>query len=203
MRRAWSGWVGFAASVVPLAAATAAISSAAARWVTPHVHPGWMLPLVLLAALCYVGVHIASPWPVAAAALLLVLGGLIGALLGRWIPASVQGAWGRAVLICAGLLTGAFVLALLAEGKLPLRPLWIGSWLYLLGWVVLSFLRPGSGAYRLWALLGAGVFTGLAAAWFGGVELGDPADTPRQATSMYLIGLNLAIALVLWFGLGA
>ena len=201
----WSGWIGFGATVVPLAGAAGVASWAAATFLSYRFSDSLMLPLILFALLTYLGIQVTSEIPFMAAALLLVLGGLVGGLVGHLIPSSVHVVWGRAVLIMLGLIAAAFALSRLDGGlvSVSLRLLSLGSWMYLLGWAVIALLQPHNAIHKAWALLGAVVFTGVAAAWFGGVEEGDLGRTPRYATSLYLIGVNMMIAIVLGFGLTA
>lgn len=203
MRWEGSAWVGFAASVVPLAAATGVLSAAGASWLAPHTPRVLLLPTVLLAALCFLGLHLVAARQLAAVGLLLAFGGLVGLLLAHWVPSLARSAWERGLLAGIGLLLASFVVSQAAPAwlRLPLRLLWFSSWAYLLGWVVLGLWRPDDAAYRLWAAAGAVIFSAVAAGWFSGVELGDTRQAPRQAAALYLIGLNLVIALVLWFGL--
>lgn len=198
----WSGWIGFGASVVPLAAASGFLTWAAASLLSPHISDSLILPLILSAALIYLGIHVASEKPIVAASLLLLLGVMIGGLVARFIPASRDVAWGLAALIMSGLLVVAFGLSHVRVGlvAMSLRVLWIGSWVCLLGWVVIALLQSLSVIYRAWALLGAVVFTGLAAGWFANLDGVDLGEAPRHAASLYLIGVNVLIALVLGFG---
>lgn len=205
MKAGWAGWVGFGATVVPLVAAAGTGSLLGALWIAPRLSSGILdLTVLLLAALSYIGVMLTVERAILASSLLIGFGVLAGGILGRWLPALAEGAWARAVPVGILLLIVAFLAGQWGERWLnaPTRWLWIGSWFYLLGWIVLGLWQLPEQASRIWAVAGVALFWGLAAGWFASVEVGEGPGTPRHAASLYLIGLNVVIALALAVGFG-
>lgn len=204
MKARWAGWIGFAATLVPLVAGTGFGTLAGALWIAPRLTSTALdLTLLLLAALGYIGVMLIADRAILASALLVGFGAAVGGLVGRWLPGLDPVAWVRSVGLGVFLLVVAFVIGRSTGGWLrrTARWLWAASWAYLLGWIAFGLWGPSQSVYRSWALAGAAVFWGLAAAWFASLDVGERPGTPRQAAALYLIGLNVVIALALALGL--
>lgn len=138
-------------------------------------------------------------------------GRLSGWVVGGLVPVSavilllphLDPVWRPAILGALACLSAAFVLAHLLAGRVavPGRLLGSASLLYLLGWLGLVIGQAGAGAYRIWAAVGVVMFIALTLRWLTDVDAADVAAAPRQAASLYLLGLNVTIALALTLGL--
>lgn len=203
MRREWASWTGFGAAVAPLTTAAAVSSWLGAQWLAPRMPSGLEIPLALCALLCYLGVVAVGERPLPAVALLLCFAGLVGALLAGWLLPHLDPVWRPAILGALACLSAAFVLANLLAGRVavPGRLLGSASLLYLFGWLGLVISQAGAGAYRIWAAVGVVMFIALTFRWLTDVDAVDVEAAPRQAASLYLLGLNLTIALALTLGL--
>ena len=177
-------WIPILTGALPLALLAGAVTWLGAGLAGRLAAVPIILPL-LAAGLAYALLRIGhsqgaawAPWA------LLGLAAALGVVLGRLSP---EGALPPlAVGLAGGLLAAGLILGLKLRGRLPgFRHLWLGAWLYLLGWLALWLLAAGPDPRRAWAAGGLALFTALTALWassitgHGGLALArSPRSTP-------------------------
>ena len=189
-------WMFAAAILPPLTAALIAGALGAAAF-TPRLTTGSVVPVALLGLLLFVAMLTfkrARGWN---AALLVAFSFSASGVVSWLFQGRVGGTW-------LGALSAAVViLAISAIVGRRVGPrlvgigawLWLLSWVYLFGWVVVAVLQPSPAWIRGWAAGGVIVYAGLTSAWFAGLDPQalDPSGT-AWAVDLYLLGLNLTIA---------
>ena len=187
----------FAATILPPLLAALIASGLGGAALSPRITTGSVVPLTLFGLLLFVAMVTfkrARGWNAALlVAFSFVAGGVVNWLFEDRIGGTWLGAVSAAILILAisapvGRRIGPRLVGIGAW-------LWLLSWVYLFGWVVVAVLRPPPSWIRAWAIGGLVVYAGLSATWFAGLdpEQEDPSGT-AWAVDLYLLGLNLAIA---------
>ena len=195
-------WTFAAAILPPLTAALIAGALGAAAF-TPRLTTGSVVPVALFGLLLFVAMLTfkrARGWN---AALLVAFSfsasGVVSWLFQGRVGGTWLGALSAAVVILA---ISAIVGRRVGPGLVEIGAwLWLLSWVYLFGWVVVAVVGPPATWIRAWAVGGLVIYAGLSAAWFAGLDprAPDPSGT-AWAIDIYLLGLNLAIAarVVMW-----
>lgn len=153
--------------------------------------------LALLALTATVVLELRSPW---GESTLIILAFLLGTMLAAWLPKPPDHIGmaleaGVGLMLAAGL-AGAYVCY--RAGRRWQTCLIALSWLYFVGWipiVALAELRPYAVA---WALIGLIVFLSLTAIWAATNQAAErPKLIGRAALQIYLLGLNITLALTM------
>lgn len=155
------------------------------------------LPIAILGLVVFIGMVTfrgVAGWNIA---LMIAFGVIAGAFLGSVFPAEEGLSWTMAFLATLGIL----FLAAGIGNWLGIRlqglgvTLWIGSWGYLLGWILLALLDSSTFLQTLWAFAGLVIFGGLAATWFANLMTSE--EQPNNvslAIDLFIVGLNLFVA---------
>jgi hypothetical protein len=164
-----------------------------------YVTRPWQLPLFLLGALLFVALLTFRKIRTWNLVLLGTLALVAGALTGVAFPDG-GGAWGAVLSMTCALLILALLLGTYLSGKLSrgLRMLYLLTWFYLAGWLLILIWDPALWLRVLWVIAGVIIFTGLAVVWFSEWE---GKETPvgvlavPEGCELYILALNIAIAL--------
>jgi hypothetical protein len=187
----------FAATILPPLLAALIASGLGAAALSPRITTGSVVPVALFGLLLFVAMMTfkrARGWNAGLlVAVSFAAGGVVTWLFEDRIGGSWLGAVSAAVLILA--------ISAVAGRRVGPRLagigawLWLLSWIYLFGWVVVAVLHLPPGWILAWAAGGLVVYGGLSATWFAGFDPvpADPSGT-AWAVDLYLLGLNLAIA---------
>lgn len=198
-------WTRFLLQVVPFSL-LGLLGSLAGLWLGPQ-DPGstFMLLAGVISLLLFIALMTFKSVPGWNVGLLAALSFALGVFL-RALAAEVMfSAW----LLSALLAVLVFAVAAWLGRRLGSRMkdvgigLWLLSWAYLMGWVVIAFLGLDPVFTTAWAGAGVLIFSGLAAAWFASLESKlDSQSGQALAVDLFFLFLNLTIALrVLYAGL--
>ena len=196
-------WTRFLLQVVPFSL-LGLLGALAGLWFGPQ-EPGstFMLLAGLISLLLFIALMTFKSVPGWNIALLAALGLALGVFLRALAAEEMFSAW----LLSAGLAVLMFALSAWLGRRLGSRMrdvgigLWLLSWAYLLGWVVIAFLGLDPVFTTAWAGAGVIIFTGLAAAWFSSLE--SQLDTQSGAAlgvDLFFLFLNLTVALRVLLG---
>jgi hypothetical protein len=187
----------FAVQVLPVAVLAVFGSLAGASVIASRLPASMTLPTLLVGLVLFVAMLTFRDnvgWNTA----LLVGFGLAAGIYLRWaFPESAGGQWPAA--IATGLVILSVAAAVGPRGGQRLAWLgpgvWALSWIYLVGWIALAWLRLGRGASVGWAAAGLLVFGILSMIWFGS-QSRRPArvSATSLAIDLYILGLNLVVA---------
>lgn len=187
----------FAAAILPPLLAAVIASGLGDAALTTRLTMVSALPAALVGLLLFVAMLTFKRVRGWNAALLVVFsfaaGGILSWLFQGWVGGSWLGALSATVVILG---VSGFIGRRLGRPILEIGAyLWLLSWVYLFGWVVVAVLQPSPTWIRAWAGGGAIVYAGLSAAWFGGLDPFAPNPSGTSwAIDVYVLGLNLAIA---------
>lgn len=166
--------------------------------------PARLLILAVLAALlCLIALLTIDPSPTWWVLLYLALTGLVGVIAGLLLPV---GLFNLNSLMAAG--AGLLAIALLGgrilhpAARWPIaRSLWKCSWIYLSGWIAIGLVPPLERFTSVWALSGLIIYLALATAMAAKYRSnGKPPDPRSMALNLYLLSLNIILALVVLTG---
>jgi hypothetical protein len=191
-------WMVFVLQILPLTLLALASTVVGFAVLSPWVTPAMQLPLGLLALLLFIALltfRESKGWNLA---LLLCLALVAGAVMGAAVSPEGRRLWALplttslAALALSGLLGGRLRGRL---GKVGIG-LWMLSWIYLLGWVILAVQHAPDDLSALWAAIGVVIFIGMATSWFAsfGEGVRRPSNT-SLAADLYILGFNLTLAI--------
>jgi hypothetical protein len=164
-----------------------------------YVTKPWQLPLLLVGALLFVGLLTFRKTRIWNLVLLLALSLVAGVLTGVAFTDG-GGAWGAVLSMTCALLILALLLGTYLSGKISggLRSLYLLTWFYLAGWLLILIWDPALWLRILWVVIGVIIFTGLAVIWFSeweGKEITSGVLAVPEGCELYILALNIAIAL--------
>jgi len=191
-------WTRFLLQVVPFSL-LGLLGSLAGLWLGPQ-DPGstFMLLAGVISLLLFIALMTFKSVPGWNVGLLAALGFALGVFLRALVAEVMFSTW----LLSALLAVLVFAVAAWLGRRLGSRMrdvgigLWLLSWAYLMGWVVIAFLGLDPVFTTAWAGAGVLIFSGLAAAWFASLESNlDTQSGPALAVDLFFLFLNLTIAL--------
>ncbi len=164
-----------------------------------YVTKPWQIPLLLVGALLFVALLMFRKTRIWNLVLLLALALVAGVLTGVAFTDGGR-AWGAVLSMTCALLILALLFGTYLRGKIGrgLRFLYLLTWFYLAGWLLILIWDPALWLRILWIVAGAILFTGLAVIWFSeweGKENPVGVLAVPEGSELYILGLNIAIAL--------
>jgi FtsH-binding integral membrane protein len=190
-------WAAFFIQVVPLTALASLASVAGIGLFANRVTEGLQLPIAVLGLLLFLALitfRETSTWNFV---LLLTFALIAGTFLGGTFSEEVQFSWGVALLTALGVLfltaaVGGYFGERIGRWSVAL---WIGSWVYLLGWVIIAFANLPPSAQTIWAFAGLIIFGGLSTSWFASLMSSEAkASTVSLAIDLFILVINLLVA---------
>ena len=190
-------WANFFIQIFPLTFLAGIGAAFGLGFVAERLPESLHLPMAILGLVVFIGMvtfREAGGWNIG---LLIGFGVIAGAFLGSIFPAEADLSWGMALLVALGIL----FLAAGVGNWLGIRlqglaaTLWIGSWGYLLGWILLALLDSSTMLQTIWAFAGLIIFGGLAATWFANLMTSEEHQKHVSlAIDLFILGLNLFVA---------
>ncbi|MGD8814845.1 MAG: hypothetical protein PVI78_10260 [Anaerolineales bacterium] len=195
----------FTLQVLPVSALALGAMFLGIKLLSGLVSVPWQLPLFLIGVLLFVAMLTFRRVRVWNLILLLTLALVAGALLGLVFDVGYV-SWGSVLGLTCALLVLAIALGTILRGRLRWlgRVLWLLAWLYLAGWLLIVIWNPATWMRLTWAVSGVIFFSGLALVWFSELEgKHNPAGSLAvpEGCELYLLGLNIAIALRVLVGM--
>jgi hypothetical protein len=189
----------FAMQVLPVFGLALGVTILGNVFLAVYVTRPWELPLLLIGALLFVALLTFRKTRIWNFVLLLALALVAGVLTGVAFTGG-RGAWGAVLSMTCALLILALMLGTSLRGKLNrgARLLYLLTWFYLAGWLIILIWDPAVWLRILWVVTGAILFTGLAVIWFSeweGKETPVAVLAVPEGCELYILGLNIAIAL--------
>ena len=190
-------WANFFIQIFPLTLLAGIGGAFGLGFVAERVPESMYLPIAIFGLVVFIGMVTfrgVGGWNIA---LLIGFSVIAGAFLGSVFPSEEGLSWTMALLATLGIL----FLAAGVGNWLGIRlqglgvTLWIGSWGYLLGWVLLALLDSSTMLQTIWAFAGLIIFGGLAATWFANLMTSEEQpNTVSLAIDLFIVGLNLFVA---------
>jgi FtsH-binding integral membrane protein len=198
-------WSAFLLQVLPIGALALAATAVGSGIFSEIVSPAFSLPLIVVGLILFVALltfRNVAGWNLG---LLITFALVVGLYLGRVFPEVGGSSWRLTLMVVLGLLLGAAAIGARLSGRLQRlgSVLWIVSWIYLLGWILVALLPLAPPIIMVWASVGVAIFFGLSSSWFAGLR--DYAEKGKGVTlaiDLYILGINLALtARVAIFGI--
>ena len=199
-------WAAFFIQIVPLTVLSSIATAAGIGLLADRLSASAQLPLAITGLLLFIALITFRETSGYNFGLLLGFSFVAGSFLGTLFPQQGDFSWGTALMAALGVIfLSAAIGSSMGERIASLRVgLWIASWIYLLGWVLIAALDLASLVQTLWGLLGMLIFGGLAGSWFASLISTKPSTSSVSlAIDLYVLGLNLLVAArVMLLGVG-
>lgn len=190
-------WANFFIQVFPLTFIAGLGAAFGLGFVAERLPETLHLPIAIFGLVVFIGMVTfrgTGGWNIA---LLIGFAVIAGAFLGSIFTSESELSWGMALLAALGIM----FLSAGVGNWLGIRlrglgvTLWIGSWGYLLGWILLAMLDSSTMLQTIWAFAGLIIFGGLAATWFANLMTSEEhQNNVSLAIDLFILGLNLFVA---------